>query len=152
MKKIFTSILTVVFLLPIVVNTGCGSGDKKIDKAKKRVEMILKGIHVKEEGGATVGNEETAISQWWSGKARILDHEALSRASDAFDGWRREADIFPYISEYTIENAVTDGDDVIVFVTINGMPMGIRVPDYDQVAWSDSIADDSDDSDYEDDE
>lgn len=144
MKKIFVSVLTVVFLLPIIVNTGCSGNTAKVDNAKKRVEMILKGIHVKQEGNPTEGNEETAICQWWSGKARIMDHEVLGRASDAFDEWRKEAGIFPYISEYTIDNAVADGDDVIVFVTIEGMPMSMRVPDGDEITWSDIVADGGD--------
>lgn len=140
MKKIFILILTVVFLLPIVLNTGCGKV-MKTENAKARVKAILKGIKAA-DGGQTEGDEETAVCQWYAGKTRISDQVALNSASDGFDAWRKEMGIFPYIDEYTIEGAVMDGDDVIVFVTINGMPMSMRVPDGDQISWSDYVPDD----------
>ncbi len=151
MKRIIVLILTVIFLLSIVVNTGC-KDTMKIDNAKARVRAILKGIHVKEDGTPPAGDEETAICQWYAGKARITDPSALNAASDGFDEWRNEMGIFPYIDDYTIEDAVIDGDDVIVFVTVNGMPMTVRVPPGDQVSWSDYVPDYEDDEDDDEDE
>lgn len=136
MKKCIASTLFIVMLLPFVLNTGCSSGPD-MDRAKKRVDAILKGITQEEEGGPVLGDEETAISYYWADKPRIMDHDLLNHASDEFDNWRKEMDIFPYIAEYTIEGAVIIGTDVIVYVTIEGDPMSIRVPEKGPVTWSD---------------
>jgi hypothetical protein len=82
-------------------------------------------------------DEETAICYFWAGKPRIRDYDDLNNASDTFDRWRREKDISAYITEYTIEGAVIEGDDVIVFVTIEGKPMSMRVPEKKPITWSD---------------
>lgn len=135
MKKCFVSILSIVILLLFVLNTGCGGPD--IEKARQRVDVVLKGISMEGERGPDPKDEETAISYFWAGKPRIMDFDDLNNASNAFDQWRREKDISAYITEYTIEGAVIEGDDVIVFVTIEGKPMSMRVPEKKQITWSD---------------
>ncbi len=136
MKKYFASFLSIVILLSFVLNTGCGSGPN-IEEARQRVDAVLKGISMEGERGPQPEEEEAAISYFWAGKPRIMDYDDLNNASDAFDQWRREMDIYPYIEEYTIQGAVIEGDDVIVFVTIEGDPMAVRVPEKKQITWSD---------------
>lgn len=138
MKRFTAFALPVIFLLLAAANTGCeGKQKQKIRNAKTRVEAILRGITQKEESGPAVGDEETALCRWWRDKARLLDRDELEAASDAFDEWRKEMNIFPYISEYTVDNAVMDGNDVIVFVTLDGVEVAMRVPEKDRISWTD---------------
>lgn len=140
-----------ILLLLATANTGC-IGDQKIREAKSRVNAVLRGITQKEEQGPAVGDEETALCRWWKDKARLFDRDEFDAASDAFDEWRKEMNIFPYISDYTIDHAVIDGKDVIVFVTIDGLPLAIRVPENDRISWTDyTYEGDDEDGEEEDD-
>jgi hypothetical protein len=141
MKRFSSFALLVIFLLIAAANTGC-IGDQKIREAKTRVEAVLRGITQHEDQTPAVGDEETALCRWWKDKARLFDRDELDAASDAFDEWRKELNIFPYINEYTIDHAVMDGDDVIVFVTLDGLPLAMRVPENDRISWTDYVYED----------
>ena len=141
MKRFSSLALLVIFLLIAAANTGC-IGDQKIREAKTRVEAVLRGITQHEDQAPAVGDEETALCRWWKDKARLFDRDELDAASDAFDEWRKEMNIFPYINEYTIDHAVMDGDDVIVFVTLDGLPLAMRVPENDRISWTDYVYED----------
>jgi hypothetical protein len=149
MKRFTAFVLPVVFLLIAAANTGC-IGDQKIRQAKTRVNAVLRGITQHEDQGPAVGDEETALCRWWRDKARLFDRDELDEASNAFDEWRKEMNIYPYINEYTIDHAVMDGNDVIVFVTIDGLGLAMRVPEKDRISWTDYTYEDEEEEENDD--
>lgn len=118
-----------------------GMGDHfKCRQAKSRVEAILSGIMVNEMGGNAKGNETVAISRWWNDTSIVKDLDDLGKVSDAFDRWRMQAGIFPYIKSFTIKDArmVSEKEPVtvIVAVTIESLDYYMRVTEGETVEWA----------------
>jgi len=111
----------------------------QIRDAKVRVEAILNGITLTKDGSGTLGNENVSISQWWSNKIILTDMGQFSKASDEFDAWRKQGNIFPYIYEFKIDSGeiVKDSDplEVIIKGTINGSSFTMRVPNGGKISW-----------------
>jgi len=130
MKKFTVLFLAVVILVLMVVNIGCESDSRK---AKVRMQAVFDGIT--RQGGGVKTDEETAICTWYMGTARLADFGVFEAASDGFDKWRREGDIFPYIDSYTITGTEDAGRAVIVSGTIDGAPFKVRVVERKPVRW-----------------
>jgi hypothetical protein len=128
----------------IIINMGCSAEAYDIKIAKARVNTILTGIQLREGSDElTRGDEQTSICQWYKGVVVINDPGVFGIACDAFDNWRREAGIFPYIREFTInEDAkVLKGVEpftVIVTGTIDGSAFSMKVPKGAMIEWSDA--------------
>jgi hypothetical protein len=110
-------------------------GESDESKALRRVETMLRGITSTDGGRSVEGDEESAIGMWWYGKHRIPDQDLFEEATDQFDRWRGKADIFPYITSFTVDDAVKQANWVIVSGTIDGAPYKMRVREDSPVAW-----------------
>ena len=130
MKKFTVLFLAVISLVLLVVNTGCESDSRK---AKVRMIAVFDGIT--KQGGGVKTDEETAICTWYMGVTRLADFGVFEAASDGFDKWRREGNIFPYIESYTITEVEDVGRAVIVSGTIEGSPFKVRVVEGKPVRW-----------------
>lgn len=129
--------------LVVVILGACGliegaiKGSAVERQTKNRVNIILTGI--KEEGGGSGTKLQTAISMWWADKMLISDLRELGDAQDAFERWQREANIYPKISSFEVEEAeiVEDADvaTAIVSGTINGKAFKMKVPSRGRVSW-----------------
>jgi hypothetical protein len=137
-------LILAIFVLSIgivVINMGCSAEAYEIKSAKVRVNTILKGIQLREgSDDITVGDEQTSICQWYEGVIVINDPGTFGIASDEFDRWRREAGIFPYIREYTIDEdaEVVKGVEpftVIITGTIDGASFSMKVPKGATIEW-----------------
>lgn len=136
MKKGFALMLAAVVFVGL--HAGCNISEKfKIQKAKKRVHTILKGISRDARGSAA--DEQLAICRWWRDTALITDMGELGEASDAFDRWRIEGNITSPIGQFEINNArVVKGTKhftVIISGTIDHFPFSLRVPEKDTISW-----------------
>lgn len=140
-------LILAIFVLSIgivIINMGCSAEAYEIKSAKARVSTILKGIQLREgSDDLTRGDEQTSICQWYQGVVVINDPGAFGIASDGFDNWRREAGIFPYIREFTIDEdaEVVKGVEpftVIVTGTIDGSAFSMKVPKGDMIEWLDA--------------
>lgn len=137
-------LILAIFVLSIgfvSINIGCSVEQYEIKSAKARVNTILKGIQLREGSDElTRGDEQTSICQWYEGVVVINDPGALGIASDEFDRWRRDAGIFPYIREFTIdeEAKVVEGVEpftVIITGTIDGAAFSMKVPKKATIEW-----------------
>jgi len=128
----------------VIINMGCSAELYEIKSAKTRVTSILKGIQLREGSEElTRGDEQTSICQWYQGVVVINDPGAFGIASDGFDQWRRDAGIFPYIREFTIDEdaRIVKGVEpftVIVTGTIDGTEFSMKVPKGDTIEWLDA--------------
>ena len=140
-------LILAIFVLSIgivIINMGCSAEQYEIRSAKSRVNTILKGIQLQEGSDElTQGDEQTSICQWYANVVVINDPGAFGIASDEFDNWRREAGIFPYIREYTIDEdaEVVKGVEpftVILTGTIDGSAFSMKVPKGATIEWLDA--------------
>ena len=99
--------------------------------ARRRVEAVLRGMAAGPDS-ATVG--------LWARNARILgDVRELSWASDHFDAWRREKDLYRAIAAYHVLQVNKETAEVrtaVVDVVIDGRHLRIRVPENHPLAWA----------------
>ncbi|HEX9638933.1 MAG TPA: hypothetical protein VGB99_15485 [Acidobacteriota bacterium] len=106
------------------------------DQAKGRVTAILQGIrdNVDDRGLGL----QTPVCMWAAGVLLISDAYELGRASDQFDDWRREGDIWK-VSSFEVTGAELQPGSVpplvIVSGTVNGKPFKLRVPKGDTISW-----------------
>ncbi len=130
MKKLTSTMIMGLFLvcLTVLVTSGCGNANAKI-----RVDAVLKGMTEKGKHD-TQGKESVAVCQFYAG-VNSLDFSTMDIASNKFDRWKIEGDVYPRIKHYTVEEAEGDGDAVIVSGTINGAPFKVRVPEKGPIAW-----------------
>jgi hypothetical protein len=112
------------------------------EMAKKRVSFILQSI--KDAGEGTGTALQTAICRWEEDEGVISDRDALSAASDAFDAWRQQANIYPTLAAFEIGPkvegpAASDPPDTYyVQAKIDGTWHWLRVPPKDRISWADS--------------
>lgn len=162
MKKNFVLIfLGLTFFIFAVTYHNCGYiiGIFKIRSAKARVHAVLKGIQLKRDGTGTIGDEQLAICCWYADVAFLRNMAELGQASDAFERWKKQANIFPYINSYTIseinpeesrepvrkkEKEGTEGKEekeekkpfvFIVKGTIDSATFIMRVPEGKTITW-----------------
>lgn len=106
---------------------------------KARMNAILNGITLKPNSSVSPESEQTAICLWYADLAVIPDMQDFNRASDEFDRWRREGNIYPYIQDYTIDKVEilkdTPTPTAIVSGTINGAEFSVRIPKGDEITW-----------------
>jgi hypothetical protein len=118
-----------------------GGEDSARSAAKTRVKFILQTI--KEHGNTTDTQLQTAICRWDSDKIFISDRERLTAALEAFDTWRQEAQIFPTLQTFTIDDKVEGRHDkdpegtYYLAVTIDSVPHHLRVPPKERLSWMD---------------
>lgn len=143
-QSLFTLAIFVLSMGIIIINAGCSGEQYDIKSAKTRVTTVLKGIQLREGSEElTVGDEQTSICQWYAGVVVINDPGVFGVASNDFDSWRRDAGIFPYIREFTVNedaNIVKGVEPVTVIVTgtIDGTEFSMKVPKGNTIEWLDA--------------
>ena len=124
-------VLIVIFGVRLFINYS------RVEKAKIRVKYILNGLH--EGPGKTTSEVQKAVSQWYQGSPSIPDRNTLAHASDQFEAWLREKNLYIKIIRYEITEAtLVKGSDppvVIVSCTIEGKPFKMQVPKDDRINW-----------------
>ncbi|MCP5046740.1 MAG: hypothetical protein GY940_06185 [bacterium] len=132
-KKLISVTLSILFL--IVTITGCSMQGRK---AKQRVTSVMKGMQQRGNSDHVVGDEETAVCQFFRDAVRIPDSGQLFHASQEYDKWRNEANLPAMIKEFTVDEKVDmEGDITIVYGTMDGLEFSIRVPKDGQMIWVD---------------
>jgi hypothetical protein len=100
--------------------------------ATQRVSHLLTEMH--ESKGSSL-----AVKLWYNNK-RNVEMSELMRASDNFDRWRQEKDLYRAIGEFTIVGAKdVDGTAVptaIVHVVIEGNEYRVKVPKDLPITWA----------------
>jgi hypothetical protein len=103
--------------------------------AQRRLNTMLEDM---KEGTGVGPKQETAIGLWYNGANR-LDNATLSTASNQFDKWRQEKDLYKKFDTFTIDGSeeVKDAADptAIFSVTIEGTPHKIRVVKGQAMRW-----------------
>jgi hypothetical protein len=107
------------------------------DRAKGRVTTILQGIRDNQDDRGL--GLQTPVCMWAQGVLVISDGYELGRASDQFDHWRREGNIWNITSFEVAEAELIANSEpatVIVSGSVNGRPFKLRVPKGDKISWS----------------
>ena len=103
--------------------------------AQRRLNTMLEDM---KEGTGVGPKQETAIGLWYNGSNR-LDNATLATASNQFDHWRQEKDLYRKFDTFTIDGSeeVKDAADptAIYSVTIEGKPYKIRVVKGQPMRW-----------------
>jgi hypothetical protein len=103
--------------------------------AESRLHTMLDDM---KEGTGVGAKQETAIALWYNGANR-LDNATLSTASNQFDKWRQEKDLYRKFDTFTIDSSETVKDaadpTAIFSTTIDGKPLKIRVIKGQPMRW-----------------
>lgn len=101
--------------------------------AKRRVTELLEHMHDK-------AADEAAVGLWLRDTHHLADARELSAASDLFDKWRMQADLyydgvksFELVEVRTLSDA--DVPTALITVNIDGHTRTMRVPDRKAVSW-----------------
>ena len=82
------------------------TGEGTAHAAKTRVGFILQTI--KDHGSSTSTELQTAICRWDRDKVVISDRDELGQASDGFDSWRQEGNIYPTLASFEMSDKVEE--------------------------------------------
>jgi hypothetical protein len=104
-------------------------------QAERRLHTMLDDM---KEGTGVGPKQETAIALWYAGQNR-LDNASLSTASNQFDHWRQEKDLYRKFDTFSIDSGeeVKEAPDptAIFSVTIDSKPYKIRVVKARPMQW-----------------
>ena len=99
--------------------------------ALARVNRVLSEMHSEK-------TSQFAVTFWYKNK-RILDTTEMSIASDGFDKWRKQKDLYRQVGDYSvIDSKVVDGEKVptaIVRFMLEGKEYRVRVPKDLPIRW-----------------
>jgi hypothetical protein len=100
--------------------------------ATRRVTEMLNHMHDK-------AADEAAVGLWLRDTHHLADARELSGASDQFDKWRIEADLYDGLRSFELLEVRTISDaevpTALVTVAIDGHLRTMRVPDRKAIAW-----------------
>lgn len=137
----FIFIAIVVFVVKRYVPSSEQMLSKKAEEtAEQRVRMFLKGW---QDGGTSAnGAAQDAVCFWATGKRFIADRDELEMASDRFDRWRKDRDLYRSLTSYEVGKTEriehTEHPYTIVEVVLNGRHMKLGVPDDERpIFWLD---------------
>jgi hypothetical protein len=109
------------------------------DQARIRIRTMLD--RWKAGGTGTGGDSQSAALLYHIGKESAADETIVAIASDHFDSWRKEKDLFRSISSAEIKSVepdpATSSDASKVVVTIDGTDYTIRVVPGQPLQWVD---------------
>jgi hypothetical protein len=124
---------TIVILTAVGLWYAIGPSYEKL--AVSRVEEILADM-----GRGTGAEVQFAVGLWSRNVRVISDRDELSWASDNFDIWRREKNLYRTFESWRIvESRILDGDvpTALVIVEIEGTRYGMIVPERQPITWAD---------------
>ena len=105
-------------------------------QAQQRVKQILTDM-----AQGTQGEVQFAVGIWARNVRTLADRDELSWASDHFDSWRREKDVYRKFSDWEVVGAEeVEGAPVptaIVTVKIEGRELKMLVPERKPISWTD---------------
>jgi hypothetical protein len=126
-----------VIVLAIVLGFGVKAAFPDYeDVAEKRVKTVLTGM---QDGTQPTTKTETAMNIWAFNMIRVSDRDRLAWASDHFDKWRQEGDIYRKTGEFTIDKVeLVPGapeETALVTFTLEGKVYKVRVPKEHAISW-----------------
>lgn len=126
--------LVLVLLVGALVGLACQIHQ---DQARIRVKVMLE--RWKAGGTGTGGDAQAAALLYHIGKESAADETIVAIASDRFDSWRREKDLYRSISSAEIksveEDPATSSDASKVVVSIDGTEYTIRAVPGQPLQW-----------------
>jgi len=108
------------------------------DQARIRVKSMLD--RWQSGGTGTGGDAQSAAMLFYTGREAAADETIVAIASDRFDNWRKEKDLYKSISSYEIKSVEPDSttsDACKVTVTIEGNTYGLVVIPGQPIQWKD---------------
>jgi hypothetical protein len=122
-------VVIVAAIAGMMVYAAAGPSYEKV--ATQRVKMILTEIHTSK--GSSLG------LKYWYNNNKPIDMAELTRASDNFDRWRQQKDIYRQIGEFKILDTETVKAEalptVIVHFEIEGTEYRVKVPKDLPITW-----------------
>lgn len=127
-----------MIILAVVLGLGVRAAFPPYEEiAEKRVRNVLNGMQDGTE--ASSPKVETAMAMWAFNLLRVSDRDRLAWASDNFDKWRREGDMYRKVGQYTIDAVeLVPGapeETAIVTFTLEGDQYKVRVPKENAIRW-----------------
>lgn len=99
--------------------------------ARRRVEQVLRAMSAPEQN-APIG--------LWAKNTPLLGSQEMSWASDHFDQWRREKDLYKQISTWQIVDVTSvpaaEEPTAVVTVNIEGRELRMLVPQNRPISWA----------------
>ena len=121
--------LAIVAAVGVMLYLASGPGYNKI--ALERVNRLLSEMHSEK-------TSQFAVTFWFKNK-KVLDSTEMSIASDRFDKWRQQKDLYRQVGDYkVIDSKMVDGEKVptaIVRFTLEGKEYRVRVPKDLPISW-----------------
>jgi hypothetical protein len=121
--------LAIVAAVVVMLYLATGPGYEKI--ALERVNRLLSEMHSEK-------TSQFAVTFWFKNK-KTLDSTEMSIASDHFDKWRQQKDLYRQVGDYNvIDSKVVDGEKVptaIVRFMLEGKEYRVRVPKDLPISW-----------------
>jgi hypothetical protein len=121
--------LAIVAAVGVMLYLASGPSYSKI--ALERVNRVLSEMHSEK-------TSQFAVTFWFKNK-RVLDSTEMSIASDRFDKWRQQKDLYRQVGDYkVIDSKVVDGEKVptaIVRFNLEGKEYRVRVPKDLPISW-----------------
>ncbi len=132
MKKHILPVTIVLFALACF--TGCSTNT--LENGRGRVDEILKNLLL--DDGKMKGDENLSLCRWYNDSIVIADQNLLAHATDVFDEWKKEGDIFSGIDSYRITSVEFEegsSGDIIVSGTIDGAEFELLLPEKKPISW-----------------
>jgi hypothetical protein len=121
--------LAIVAAVGVMLYLASGPSYSKI--ALERVNRLLSEMHSEK-------TSQFAVTFWFKNK-KVLDSTEMSIASDRFDKWRQQKDLYRQVGDYkVIDSKMVDGEKVptaIVRFTLEGKEYRVRVPKDLPISW-----------------
>ena len=108
------------------------------DQARIRVKSMLD--RWQSGGTGTGGDAQSAAMLFYTGREAAADETIVAIASDRFDNWRKEKDLYKSISSYEIKSVEPDSttsDACKVTVAIEGNTYALVVIPGQPIQWKD---------------
>jgi hypothetical protein len=124
-----------VLLVGLVAALACHLNQ---DQARIRVKAMLERWQA--GGTGTGGDAQSAAMLYYTGHEGAADETIVAIASDHFDSWRKEKDLYKSISSYEIKSVEPDpttSDATKVTVVIEGNTYGLLVIPGQPIQWKD---------------
>lgn len=122
--------------LAIVTLLWVAMGPSYERQAAERVEYMLE-----QASGGPGPEAQFAIGIWARNVKNLADREELSWASDHFDDWRKERDLYRKFSSWeVVDSSEVDGTPIptaLVTVKIEGKEHKMLVPERQPIRWTD---------------
>jgi hypothetical protein len=136
MRKLFLGSMAVLGLMFLLVTRMAFPSYEAV--AEKRMTTLLDCMKA---GPEISSREETAVGMWAMNRYRIVDRDQLGWASDHFDKWRREKDLYRKTGEFRIERVQrvrnSKPETATVTFTLEGTRYRVAVPRDMPISWID---------------